>query len=228
VHWSVDLTYLRAAGWESNQDACNPKCAAIIDSGTSLIVAPTTVIQALAPVLDQIDPACGNLEQLPDITFVLGSERFEIPPAIYVIKLKMYEEKNQTGWDAMWGPPEKVVVIKCVAAFQEANIQSDVGPVLILGSPFLRYFYTVFQRRPKSIHFAYSTSDCMPTNTKPSIYNLGNATRYSKVQPSTKYLHSDSATNHFASIPTIEETEARRPTWAKYCRNSTQNCFVRL
>merc|ERR1719428_699290 len=79
IHWAVLMTRLGAGGQESH-DACNPSCAAIVDSGTSLIAAPTPALQALNPILSKIDPECKNLDTLPDVTFLLGRETFTLQP----------------------------------------------------------------------------------------------------------------------------------------------------
>eukprot|EP00746_Dinoflagellata_sp_MGD_P012394 gnl/MRDRNA2_/MRDRNA2_126431_c0_seq1.p1 gnl/MRDRNA2_/MRDRNA2_126431_c0~~gnl/MRDRNA2_/MRDRNA2_126431_c0_seq1.p1 ORF type:complete len:466 (+),score=59.95 gnl/MRDRNA2_/MRDRNA2_126431_c0_seq1:149-1546(+) len=234
-HWSVDMTYLRAAGWEADKNACKPSCSAIVDSGTSLIAAPPVVMKALAPVLNKVDSQCRYLDQLPDITFYLGEMRFELPPSIYVIKVKTVVEKQKSGWESMWGESEKVVVTRCIPAFQEFNMQSSNGsPVWILGSPFLRYHYTVFQREPKSIHFAYSTSDCYPSATEPSIY-LSNRTKQNRSAHSNQNVRhnisrdGDIANDSSSSIPTIDDLhEAVWPVWAKHCRNATEICLVTL
>lgn len=234
MHWSVDLTYLRAGGWEADKHACKPACSAIVDSGTSLIAAPPAVIDALAPVLRKIDPHCRYLDQLPDITFFLGNMRFELPPSIYVIKVKTMKKMPQSAWESMWDEPKYVPVEQCVPAFQEFHIQSPDGrPVWILGSPFLRYHYTVFQRQPKSIHFAYSTSDCFPSATKPPIYLASNRIVQNQTQESEKQFRGNrTAQGHGRSaadgIPVIDADEAVWPVWAKRCRNSTERCLVTL
>ena len=43
-----------------------------------------------------------------------------------------------------------------MALFQE----SQFGEVFILGMPFLRYYFTVFDRRKKQVHIARSSADC--------------------------------------------------------------------
>jgi len=210
IHWAVLMTHLGAGGQESH-DACNPSCAAIVDSGTSLIAAPTSALQALAPILSKIDPECKNLDTLPDITFNLGQESFTLPPAIYVIKVTGYVEERQEVWDAMFGPPKLKAVTQCVPAFMEINMMAkEHGPVWILGMPFLRFYYTVFQRDPKSLHIAYATAECNPSGDPAAIYSFtGNMT--------TTIFANTTGTTHASvesQLSTVNPSWARVPAWA--------------
>merc|ERR1719428_441758 len=214
VHWAVLMTKLAAGGQESH-DACNPSCAAIVDSGTSLIAAPTSALQALSPILSKIDSDCNNLDTLPDITFNLGQETFTLPPAIYVIKVTGYVEERQEVWDAMFGPPKLKAVTQCVPAFMEINmVAKEHGPVWILGMPFLRYYYTVFQRNPKSLHIAYATADCQPSSDVAAIYNFnGNLT--TGILANTSTLQNTTLRAGVKSqLTTVNPSYARLPSWA--------------
>jgi len=214
IHWAVLMKQLSGGGQETH-DACNPSCAAIVDSGTSLIAAPTSALQALAPILSQIDPECNNLDTLPDITFTLGHDTFTLPPAIYVIKVTGYVEDRQDVWDAMFGPPELKAVTQCVPAFMEINmVAKEHGPVWILGMPFLRYYYTVFQRNPKSLHIAYATADCQPSSDVAAIYNFnGNLT--TGILANTSTLQNTTLRAGVKSqLTTVNPSYARLPSWA--------------
>lgn len=170
IHWGVQMTSLQAGGLEAT-DACSPSCAAIIDSGTSLIAAPGAAFHALAPVFEMIKKDCSNLDDLPDITFNLGPERFVLPPAIYVLQLTFYSEKPQSVWEAMFKPPELVEHTECVPGFMQMDkLTANYGPVWILGMPFLRYYHTTFQRDPKTVHIAFADASCQPTASAPSIF----------------------------------------------------------
>jgi hypothetical protein len=171
IHWGVQLTQLRAGGREATTQACNPSCAAIIDSGTSLIAAPGEALSALMPVFDSIKKDCSNLDDLPDISFNLGSEQFALPPAIYVLQLSYYRPKAQGVWEAIFSPPELELVTECVPSFMQMDMRTaNYGPVWILGMPFLRYYHTTFQRNPKSVHIAYADARCEPSANPPSIF----------------------------------------------------------
>lgn len=154
VHWGVQMTSINVAG--ESLKVCSPSCSAVIDSGASQIGAPKEAMYALAPVFDQIDPECRNLESLPDISFHLGDETFVIPPSTYVVKVEVQgQEKEKRGR-----------ALKCVANFVEFNMESkNHGHIWILGIPFLRQYYTVFRHNPKSLDFAHATGNCQPADS---------------------------------------------------------------
>merc|ERR1719174_1051605 len=52
--------------------------------------------------------------------------------------------------------------LQCLPAFMTIDKESQLGPVWILGMPFLRYHYTVFDRHSKKLHIAPSTPACSP------------------------------------------------------------------
>lgn len=210
VHWGVQMTHLAAGGQESF-DACHPSCGAIVDSGTSLIAAPTEAMNALAPVFNNIDPDCSNLDSLPDITFQLGGGTVTLPPAIYVIKVTGYVEESQNIVDALFGPPRLRAVTQCVPAFMEVNMKTKWGPVWILGMPFLRYYYTVFQRDPKSLHVAFSTAQCSPSTSPSSIY-LSNKTAGAGAFTNSTAMHAYSAKD---LVKTVNVSDLQVPQWAK-------------
>jgi len=207
VHWGVLMTQLAAGGSEAF-NACDPQCAAIVDSGTSLIAAPAEAMQALAPVFNQVDPGC-NLDNLPDITFGLGDGTITIPPAIYVIGVTGYEEEPQNIVESLFGPPKLRKVTQCVPAFMEVNMNTQFGPLWILGMPFLRYYFTVFQRSPKSLHVAYATAGCQPSATPTSIYKPGDGpTSFTNTSELRVGREKD-------AIKTVNVSEVQVPVWAR-------------
>jgi hypothetical protein len=205
IHWGVVMTSLKGGGMES-YDACSPSCAAIVDSGTSLIAAPRQAMEALAPVFNMIDPGC-NLDNLPDITFNLGDGQITIPPAIYVIRMTGYVEEQQNIVESLFGPPRLREVTQCVPAFMEINMNTKYGPMWILGMPFLRYYYTVFQREPKSLHMAYATAQCQPSASPASIYfsNHSGLANTSKVRVGREK----------DAIKTLNVSNVKVPDWAR-------------
>lgn len=206
IHWGVQMTSLKAGGRE-HFDACNPSCAAIIDSGTSLIAAPSSALKALMPVFDLIKKDCSNLDQLPDITFYLGNEKFELPPAIYVLQLSHYVDKKQNIWDGLFKPPELELVTECIPGFMQMDKRApQYGPVWILGMPFLRYYHTTFQRKPKSVHIAYADAQCEPTKKPPSIFHQSGSF--------------GNISSHLATVGTFAKTAAEAGVGAQATRVS--------
>lgn len=227
IHWGVQMRQLKAGGQESF-DACSPSCAAIIDSGTSLIAAPGKAMKALEPIFASIKKDCSNLDKLPDLTFRLGDEDFVLPPAIYVMQLTYYEPKPQNVWENLFKPPELQAVTECVPSFMQMDKKTpNYGPVWILGMPFLRYYHTTFTRKPKGVQIAYADSKCEPTATPPSIFarigGSGNASHLTRVSSGTPHFAAGAASAGSGAQATrvslpeganLEHPVVRMPAWA--------------
>lgn len=94
----------------------------------------------------------------------VGGVNIELPPRAYVIKASMLGLRiplDPVGvWDFIWNGPETTVVDQCTVAFMTIEKESQFGPVWILGMPFMRYYYTVFERSTKKIHVAKTGPYC--------------------------------------------------------------------
>lgn len=85
---------------------------------------------------------CSNLDELPTLYFELDGAEVVLPPRAYIFKVTEH------------GSPA------CRGAFMKVDKESQFGEVFILGMPFLRYYFTVFDRANKQVHIARSTEDC--------------------------------------------------------------------
>lgn len=147
-HWGTKMTRVEL-GLVPN--VCDVGCAAILDSGSSLIGAPKVAMEALNPVLSTIASDCSNVLQMPNLVLQLEGVALVLPPEAYVLEVQSYPEDNTTQ-----------VTRQCTAAFMEVNRDSQHGPIWILGMPILRQYYTVFDRGAKKIHFAKADDNCAP------------------------------------------------------------------
>jgi hypothetical protein len=155
AHWGVKLTGFRAQGLDI-EDPCRPSCGAIVDSGSSLISVPRSAIHIVKALEAKVKSDCSNLQQLPVLEMQLGEALIELPPKAYVMQVQVEAPKNSTIYKKL-GP---FVIRECFTAFMTIDKESDYGPMWVLGMPFLRYYYTVFDRTSKRIHIAKASPDC--------------------------------------------------------------------
>merc|ERR1740138_1709636 len=77
-------------------DVCKPWCAAVVDSGTSLITVPKGTLNEIGKVVGQVPTNCQGLDALPTLRFRLGGSNFELPPEAYVVRIHVPRAKGIT------------------------------------------------------------------------------------------------------------------------------------
>jgi len=112
---------------QQNAGLCTTGCAAVLDSGTSLIIAPARDVGMLKAMLPPLSQDCSNFDAMPDLELVLGGHKMTLPPDAYVVR--------RSG--------------QCVLAFQVGNHNTAHGPLWILGMPFFRFFHATFRNAEK-------------------------------------------------------------------------------
>mmetsp|Transcript_21513 Transcript_21513/g.31502 ORF Transcript_21513/g.31502 Transcript_21513/m.31502 type:complete len:406 (-) Transcript_21513:180-1397(-) len=134
----------RTAWWEVELDGAKlgeeeivGTTTAIIDSGTSLITGPPKEVAKLAksvgakknPFTKQYTLDCDKIDEIPDIVFTIGGTDFPLKGKDVVL---------QSG-------------TQCMLSFMGLDIKE---PQWILGDPFMRTYYTVFDMEKKQVSFA--------------------------------------------------------------------------
>mmetsp|Transcript_56822 Transcript_56822/g.164607 ORF Transcript_56822/g.164607 Transcript_56822/m.164607 type:complete len:449 (+) Transcript_56822:163-1509(+) len=105
-------------------DACGSHgCFAAFDTGTAVIAAPNGMVKELLAHL-AVDPGCSNFAQLPTLGFAFGDAVFNLEPRDYV------------------GRSEN----ECIPMIMAIDVPPPRGPLVSLGAPFLRRFYTIYDR----------------------------------------------------------------------------------
>jgi len=114
-------------------------CKAIVDSGTSMITGPTTLVNMINGQLGCIISGsecswlhCPDFSTLPDLEFKLGGVSYILHPNEYIM---------ETGG-------------VCISGLMGMDIAEPVGPLWILGDKFMEKFYTVFDFENKQVGFA--------------------------------------------------------------------------
>jgi hypothetical protein len=135
-------------------------CAAIFDSGTSLIAAPGAALMQLSEQIPPIMEDCSNMHELPPLRFVVDGHTITLPPQAYVMRVK--DKSESSIWDILFFKPKQKTADICMPAFMQLDMESKHGPVWILGMPFFRYYHVTFDRRNAQVHLAIAGPDCEP------------------------------------------------------------------
>ncbi|GFN99467.1 cathepsin d [Plakobranchus ocellatus] len=118
---------------------------AVVDSGTSMIVGPMEITDHLNenlggkplpgwPKMYEFD--CDVVGTLPDVEFVVNGETLSVSSKDYILKL---QGEGQTH---------------CYSAILGRNMHDEEAPVWILGTPFMRAYYTQFDAGNNRVGFA--------------------------------------------------------------------------
>lgn len=124
---------------------CARGCAAILDSGTSLIAGPSHSLQGLSYLLPELREDCSNFGDLPDLEFELSGRRLRLPPEAYVFRLRgTAQEQRAAGKLLLSQVPDAAGEDTCVLGFLPMDRHTDYGPLWVLGMPFFRQFHVTF------------------------------------------------------------------------------------
>jgi hypothetical protein len=103
---------------------CGKKgCQVAFDTGTNAVVGPSRI---MTPLLEQLDinQDCSNYAALPNIGFRLGDYEFTLEKTDYVEKVSS----------------------SCWPRLEKLDLPPPVGPITLLGDPFLKKYYTIYDR----------------------------------------------------------------------------------
>jgi hypothetical protein len=110
----------------------------VVDTGTSILAGPVNSVNELIAPIGNVSTDCSNVASLPTITFTLGGKDFDLGPDFYVIR----------------APNDSTGAIECQLGIQGVNAGV---PIWILGDPFLRKYYTQWDKDNNRVGFATAT-----------------------------------------------------------------------
>lgn len=128
-YWQVEMQDVTIG--HERQQLCNGGCQAAVDTGTSLLAGPSDVVGSLVRRL-RVAEDCSNFFSLPDLGFVMGNHTLTLSPEDYV------DRDGHT----------------CSVALMTMDVPPPKGPLFIFGDPFLRKYYTVYDRENLQVGFA--------------------------------------------------------------------------
>jgi hypothetical protein len=125
--WQITVDDITVDGKPANLCA-KGGCEAAIDTGSSLVLAPGNI---LGRIMSRLDPGDDCAKKPPKLGFMVKGKILEMDSEDYL-------EKTEDGCEFLLA----------------SAAGNGKGPNLILGYPFLRRFYTVFDQGQKRIGFA--------------------------------------------------------------------------
>jgi hypothetical protein len=154
--WAAELTEVKLG--EKSLECGGSSCAAVVDSGTSLLAFPSSVRRMIGSLLQEQGVECSNIEQAPPLHFKLGGNDFTLPARFYIGEVFGALSEEMVGQFDVGDDG-------CAALFQDFDEEvPDVGSLWILGMPFFRAYYTVFLQSPQQMFIAQSEG-CSPTSS---------------------------------------------------------------
>jgi len=127
-YWQVEIADVTIDN--KKQGLCK-NCQVAVDTCTSQLAGPTDVINELSHRLN-VKTDCSNFHQLPTLGFVMGEQILNLKPNDYV-------DKGPDG---------------CEVSLMPLDVPPPNGPLFIFGDPFLRKYYTAYDRTNNRVGFA--------------------------------------------------------------------------
>jgi hypothetical protein len=129
-YWQVAMDDIMVG--DDELGICGDKqCQVAVDTGTSLLAGPSEVVDKLVEDLRVADD-CSNIKDLPDLGFVVGGKTLRLSAEDYVAQ-------SSSG---------------CSLGLMSLDIPPPKGPLFIFGDPFLRKYYTIYDRKRMRVGFA--------------------------------------------------------------------------
>jgi hypothetical protein len=134
-YWNLDLKNL--SGPNGTTDTAGMKAA--IDSGTSLIVGPASVVDSWIQGIT-VNKDCSGVEALPDLTMRFDDTVFTLGQQDYVLRIGEAEKEQ------------------CVLGIQAAQLPDDF-PYVIVGDVFFRKYSPFFDADNNKVTFFVELAD---------------------------------------------------------------------
>jgi len=136
-YWLVSASDIKIDGKSAGACSRFVGCEMVVDTGTSVLVGPPSSIAPVLQKIGNVSQDCSNVKSLPTITITFGGKDFDLEPDFYVIRMQNGDaEECQLGVQGM-----------------NAGV-----PIWILGDPFLRKYYTVWDAEQNRVGFATAKS----------------------------------------------------------------------
>jgi len=151
-YWQFQFTDITVGGKSTGMCRKYGKrqCQAVLDTGSSLMMGPHKELDRLITLLNfgnDTQRNCTKDLKFPTLGFVVAGKTFEMSPDDYMDR--SHNPNAPTGVDTCWAHVMPVG-------------DTGRGPIFVLGMPFMRAFYTVYNVRDKQIGIAPAKHDNAP------------------------------------------------------------------
>jgi len=133
-YWLISASGMKVGGKQAVKCNWLTGCYMVVDTGTSVLAGPPSSVNELIKPIGNVSADCSNMHTLPDITFTFAGKDFVLEPEFYVIRAKDAKGVEQ-----------------CQLGIEGVNAGV---PIWILGDPFLRKYYTVWDAEQNRVGFA--------------------------------------------------------------------------
>merc|ERR1719217_1072798 len=154
-YWQVKMEDVTINNQKQNLCSGKEGCQVAVDTGTSLLAGPTDIINTLIDRLSVGDD-CANYKRLPSLGFIVKGHVLNLRPDDYV-------DKSSDG---------------CSVALMTMDIPPPKGPLFIFGDPFLRKYYTVYDRDNLRVGFALAAHPGVDPKKQTMLIDLGETTHH--------------------------------------------------
>jgi len=134
-YWLISGSDIKVGGESTGSCGWLLGCDSVVDTGTSILAGPPSKVNKIIEKIGEVKEDCSNVESLPTIEFTFNGHDFPLEPEFYVIRA----EDPSSGKEV------------CQLGLQ--GINAGV-PLWILGDPFLRKYYTVWDAEQQRVGFA--------------------------------------------------------------------------
>lgn len=150
-YWQVSMEDITIKN--ERMKLCEGNCQVAVDSGTSLMAGPSDIIDVLSDKL-KVNTNCSNYGKLPKLGFIVGGHILNLNPEDYI-------DKNEDG---------------CSVALMTLDIPPPKGPLFVFGDPFLRKYYTVYDRKELKVGFALAAHPGVDRHKQTMLIDLNQET----------------------------------------------------
>lgn len=133
-YWLVSAKDIKVGGESVSVCSSWMGCEMVVDTGTSVFAGPQKDVDKITKLIGNVSQDCSNVKSLPTIAITLNGKDFDLGPDFYVIRASDSNGEEQ-----------------CMLGVQGVNAGA---PIWILGDPFLRKYYTVWDSDNKRVGFA--------------------------------------------------------------------------